>query len=326
MPATKFQLSDHYGSFSRSGDAYCVRFERILEHPVKNVWEAITRPEQMSLWLAPTEIDLKVGGEVKVNTKGGQMGGKIIRLEKNALLEYSWNNGSIVRWELFTEGEGRCRLLFTHSLLNVSQLKGAATGWHYHMDALTMTLDGQKMPDWPIEVWEEISGDASLRYTSMLREIEQKDWPAADPLIMERTFNAPIGEVWKAITGKEEMKQWYFDIMEFRPEVGFEFTFTADADNKKYVHYCRITEVIPGRKLSYTWRHRNILGISLLTFELSPEGQKTRLRLTHEGLESFAYAGPDFARASYTKGWTYYLDTALKGFLARHAVRRRESV
>jgi uncharacterized protein YndB with AHSA1/START domain len=318
MPAKLSQLSDRYGSFTRSGNEYSVRFERILDHPVKKVWAALTLPEQLSLWLASAEIDLKEGGEIKVHTKGGVMGGKIIRLEKNSLLEYSWHNGSVVRWELFTEGEGQTRLLFTHTLLSDAQLKGAATGWHYHMDALEMALEGKKIPDWPIEAWEEISADASRRYAAILDETKQKT--AEPPLIMERTFDAPIGEVWKAITGKEEMKQWYFDIVDFKPQVGFEFTFTADADNKKYVHYCRITEVIPGRKLQYTWRHRNVLGISLLTFELSPEGQRTRLRLTHEGIENFVYGGPDFSRASHMKGWTYFLDTALKNFLAsRHA-------
>jgi len=34
----------------------------------------------------------------------------------------------------------------------------------------------------------------------------------AEPLVIERTFNAPIARVWKALTDAEEMRRWYFDM------------------------------------------------------------------------------------------------------------------
>ena len=315
MPEEKFLLSDHYGSFFLTGETYSVRFERIFDHPVIKVWDAITQPEQLTAWLGPTEIDGKKGGEIKVKVMQGVMGGKITEWKEGSLLEYTWWKGSVVRYELLTEGKGRCRLIFTHSRLSASQILGAATGWHYHMDALSITLDGRKMPHWPIESWERISGLASAHYKIVLHETGEKD-PASDPpLIVERTYDAPVSEVWKAITDKEEMRQWYFDLDGFRPEVGFEFSFSAKHLDKIFVHYCRITEVIPGKKLSYTWRHLNIPGITLLTWELSPEGSKTKLKITHTGLENLATAGPDFSRESHRSGWTYFLDKALLKFL-----------
>ena len=48
------------------------------------------------------------------------------------------------------------------------------------------------------------------------------------PFTIERTLNAPAEKVWKAITDKEQMKQWYFDIAEFEPTIGFEFTFSGE--------------------------------------------------------------------------------------------------
>ena len=47
----------------------------------------------------------------------------------------------------------------------------------------------------------------------------------AEPVINEVLLNAPVAKVWKAITDKDDMKQWYFDLAEFKPEVGFEFQF-----------------------------------------------------------------------------------------------------
>jgi uncharacterized protein YndB with AHSA1/START domain len=76
------------------------------------------------------------------------------------------------------------------------------------------------------------------------------------PFVIERTFNAPVLKVWKAITDKDEMKKWYFDLKEFKPEVGFEFRFYGGPDeNRQYLHICKITEVIPGRKLAYNWKY-----------------------------------------------------------------------
>lgn len=75
-----------------------------------------------------------------------------------------------------------------------------------------------------------------------------------ESFIIERTYNASIENVWKAITDKNEMKQWYFDLEEFKPVVGFEFRFTGGTEEGiQYLHICEITEVIPEKKLTYSW-------------------------------------------------------------------------
>jgi uncharacterized protein YndB with AHSA1/START domain len=45
------------------------------------------------------------------------------------------------------------------------------------------------------------------------------------PVIIEVTLNAPAERVWQAITEKDKMKQWYFEVPEFKPEVGFKFKY-----------------------------------------------------------------------------------------------------
>lgn len=138
---------------------------------------------------------------------------------------------------------------------------------------------------------------------------------AVQPFTIERTLNAPAEKVWKAITDKEQMKQWYFDIAEFKPVVGFEFTFSGQGHKgEKYLHLCKITEVVVGKKLSYSWKYENFEGSSYVTFELFEEGDKTRVKLTHEGLETFPVNNPDFAKESFAGGWTYLIGTSLPGF------------
>ena len=44
------------------------------------------------------------------------------------------------------------------------------------------------------------------------------------------------------------MKNWYFDLPEFKAELGFEFRFYGEGRNgEKYLHICTITEVYPGK-------------------------------------------------------------------------------
>jgi uncharacterized protein YndB with AHSA1/START domain len=70
----------------------------------------------------------------------------------------------------------------------------------------------------------------------------------------ERTFNATRNEVCRAITEKDLMKQWHFDLPEFKAEVGFVFEFTGETkEGVQYLHSCEIIEVIPKQKLTHTW-------------------------------------------------------------------------
>jgi uncharacterized protein YndB with AHSA1/START domain len=136
----------------------------------------------------------------------------------------------------------------------------------------------------------------------------------AGTVVVERTFSAPPERIWKALTDVEEMRRWYFDLKEFKPEVGFEFEFIVEHEGMKYHHLCKITEVIPQKKLVYTWRYKGHEGDSLVTFELFADGDKSRLKLTHEGLETFPKT-PSFARKSFMEGWTQIIGSSLKEFV-----------
>ena len=135
-----------------------------------------------------------------------------------------------------------------------------------------------------------------------------------EPLVLERTFDAPVALVWKALTDEEDIKQWYFDLREFAPVVGFEFQFDVEHEGFRYCHRCKVTEAIPHKRLAYTWRYEGYVGDSLVTFELFAEGSKTRVRLTHVGLETFPVL-PAFARKNFVEGWTQIVGTSLKDFV-----------
>ena len=136
----------------------------------------------------------------------------------------------------------------------------------------------------------------------------------AEAVVFERTFDAPVGRVWKALTDVEEMRQWYFNLKQFKAEVGFEFEFVVEHEGMSYHHLCKVTEVIRPKKLAYTWRYKGHEGDSLVTFELAAAGDRTRLKLTHEGLDTFPKL-PSFARKNFEAGWTAIIGSELKQFL-----------
>jgi len=138
-----------------------------------------------------------------------------------------------------------------------------------------------------------------------------------EPFVIERTYNASIDKVWSAITNRNEMKQWYFDLKEFKPEVGFEFEFMGGPPEKSYRHLCKVTEVVKGKKITYSWRYDGYEGNSFVTWELFAEGNKTRLKLTHAGLETFPASNPDLAKENFAKGWTSIVGTSLPNYLEK---------
>lgn len=135
-----------------------------------------------------------------------------------------------------------------------------------------------------------------------------------EPVVIERTLNAPVERVWKAIADKDQMKQWYLNLAEFKPEVGFEFSFEGGPE--RLLHLCKITKVEYGKLLQYTWRFGGYEGDSLVTWELFPDGSSTKLRLTHEGIETFP-SDKLGSKEEFAEGWVHLMESSLKDYLEK---------
>ncbi|MFC5269276.1 SRPBCC family protein [Adhaeribacter terreus] len=146
---------------------------------------------------------------------------------------------------------------------------------------------------------------------------------ANEPIIIEQTYNTPAEKVWQALTDNIQMKKWYFDLEDFKPEPGFKFQFEGGTETQTFLHLCEVTEAIPEKKLTYSWRYNGYAGNSFVTFELFPEGEKTRLKLTHAGLETFPASEPAFAKANFVEGWNHISGISLKEFLEAEPETKR---
>jgi uncharacterized protein YndB with AHSA1/START domain len=137
-----------------------------------------------------------------------------------------------------------------------------------------------------------------------------------EPIIKEVTIQAPASVIWEAITNKAQMKEWYFDMAGFAPEVGNEFTFTGHNEGKTYLHLCKVTEVVEHKKIAYTWRYDDAPGNSLVTFELFEENGATRVKLTHTGIETFG-TDPAYAKKNFVAGWNQIIGVSLPEYIQR---------
>ena len=135
-------------------------------------------------------------------------------------------------------------------------------------------------------------------------------------LVFEEVYDPDVKQVWHAITNKFSMKKWYFDIPDFELKEGSVFNFFEPGNDNKFHHQCKILEIVPFRKLQHSWTYPELSkGKSILTWNLSSLDNHTKVRLTHEGVETFADGGLDFKIENYEAGWNELLGINLKNFL-----------
>jgi uncharacterized protein YndB with AHSA1/START domain len=140
-----------------------------------------------------------------------------------------------------------------------------------------------------------------------------------EPVIVEQTFAAPPDIVWNAITEIDQMRQWYFEnIPAFEPEVGFETQFNVQSESRNFLHMWRVTEVVPGKRITYTWKFAEYPGDSFVVWELFEQDDGTKLRLTVVIEEDFPEEMPEFKRESCLEGWEYFIGKSLKEYLGKN--------
>jgi len=97
--------------------------------------------------------------------------------------------------------------------------------------------------------------------------------------------------VWDYLTRSELLAQWLME-NDIQPTVGHQFMFRskpAPAIAFDGNVYCQVLEVLPGRKLSYSWKFGpepgKITVDSVVTWTLVPKDHGTELKLEHKGFK-----------------------------------------
>ena len=136
------------GEVTATADALQVVFHRRYRAPVEKVWAALTTPARLADWLAVAEVDLRVGGSIRLNWNGmHQAEVRITVCDPPRSFAWAWEIGgrdTLVRFDLAPEAGG-CLLTLTHSGLSPRGGPGAGVraGWHAHLEGLPDALEGR---------------------------------------------------------------------------------------------------------------------------------------------------------------------------------------
>ena len=141
------------GTVTRSNGKPTVTFERVLDAEIDAVWAMIATEDGLRRWLAPSQVELQIGGAVDIDFgDDGQVGGEIIDLVPGTVLEYHWRftgePDSIIRFELKELPHDQTHLTLVHRLLPEDQAIGYGAGWHAHLDQLASAVTGHDPIDW----------------------------------------------------------------------------------------------------------------------------------------------------------------------------------
>ncbi|MGZ3757584.1 MAG: SRPBCC family protein [Mucilaginibacter sp.] len=119
-------------------------------------------------------------------------------------------------------------------------------------------------------------------------------------------FSHPPQTVWEYLTNAELMELWLMK-SNFQPTVGHEFQFRTNpkADfNFDGIFYCKVLEVVPFQKLSYTWKCGPGDGTfnidSVVNWTLEQKNNGTELLLEHN---DFAIMNNLMLFNSMQEGW-----------------------
>jgi uncharacterized protein YndB with AHSA1/START domain len=141
-----------------------VRFERRFAAPRERIWRALTDPEELGGWLAPAEVDLRVGGSVVLKFDDGDERGTITELREQEVIAYTWNEGktdSLVRFELESEGDGT-RLTLRHTFEGEVDFSSYGGGWHHHLEQLMAQMAGSPI-GWDPNRYRELKSEYERR-------------------------------------------------------------------------------------------------------------------------------------------------------------------
>jgi uncharacterized protein YndB with AHSA1/START domain len=147
---------------------------------------------------------------------------------------------------------------------------------------------------------------------------------APDTIRLERLLDAPVDKVWRYLTEAELRRQWFMGGSDAAPNGQFELIVDHDNLSEDEVPYPesyaafkgsvwteKVIRFEPPRLLETTFQGGKN---GRVTYELFPDGERTRLVLIHSGIESGTGA-QDFGT-----GWNSHL-TVLQERLAGRSVR-----
>lgn len=143
-----------------------IRHQFSFPHPAETVWDYLTNPRLLELWLMKNDFKLELGHEFQFRTGpvpslnfDGICYCKVLEIVPNQYLSYSWNCGpgngeitleSVVKWTLTPTDKGT-DVSLVHSGFdkkeNLEFYNGLLLGWTVKLEKIANLLNTEKDAD-----------------------------------------------------------------------------------------------------------------------------------------------------------------------------------
>ena len=138
------------GTISTAADGrYEFQITRRFPQPIDEVWDAITDPERIARWIAPTTYEPKAGSPLVIDFgDGNTSSGEVTTFDPPHVFEYTSRVDArggphgLIRFELREEGDTTVFVL-THTRQSAFDVQRTAPGWHACVDVLGAYLTGE---------------------------------------------------------------------------------------------------------------------------------------------------------------------------------------
>jgi uncharacterized protein YndB with AHSA1/START domain len=149
MPAAP---DDEFGTLEPHGDAWQLRFVRLLPHSPERVWRALTEPSELSAWFPTTIEGERSTGAALVFTfpadQAPPFTGEMLVYDPPRVLELRWGPERL-RFELAATTHGT-ELTLLNTFTGHGKAARDGAGWHVCLDALArlLTAGGGEPSGW----------------------------------------------------------------------------------------------------------------------------------------------------------------------------------
>ena len=310
-----------FGDIALDGARRTVTVEREYAASASDLWSALTEPERLARWIGRYTATGD-GYRLEMGDGSAVVTGRVIACEAEKRIVARWRVTGEAETEieatLAPHGDEHVVLSLTHRRVQAVTAAVYGAGWEDVLTHLDREVRGQQdLGDrgYVGEAADPAAFDAALEE---YRRREAGLIPArlirADGLSgvhLERMLDAPIDQVWDALTRPERIGRWLWPVVAWpddparvRPlEFGDAFLL-GDANVPDGVHTMEVLALEPGRLLSFTWGPAR----SAVTIRLAEEGDATLLVLDQDAIPDVFGAGRLRSAPDFAAGWHSLID------------------
>jgi uncharacterized protein YndB with AHSA1/START domain len=137
--------------------------------------------------------------------------------------------------------------------------------------------------------------------------------------VIEQSFvtKASVGEIWHALTDRDELENWWGEGVILDPKTGGKFCEPwEDDDGSRKMASGKVLAAKANKEITFTWTEKEWpkTAETQVTFTISDDGKLRSLKLKHSGWEKLPEAKRAATLKDFKIGWSYHMKE-LKSYL-----------